>query len=76
MSILSKRLDRIESKRLDRIERNRPALGADEPLNMEALPRDVAARILAALADGTFPHGLSDADLEAAVAVADEQGAT
>jgi len=36
----------------------------------------VAARIMAAKADGTFPQALSDADLEALVALADAQGAT
>jgi len=63
-------------KRLARLEANRPALGADEPLDMGALPPDVAARIMAAMADGTFPHGLSDADVEVAAAVADKQVAT
>jgi len=63
-------------KRIDRIERNRPALSADEPLDMKALPSDVAARIMAAVAGGTFPHGLSDADVEVAAAVADKQVAT
>ena len=64
------------ARRLTKLEANRPALGADEPLDMEALPRDVAARIMAAVADGTFPRGLSDADIEAALTVADAQGAT
>jgi len=62
--------------RLARLERNRPALGADVPPDLKALPRDVAARVMQAKADGTFPRSLCDADLEAMVALADEQGAT
>jgi hypothetical protein len=61
--------------RLARLERNRPALDADVPLDLKGLPRDVAARIMAATAQGTFSRGLCDADLEAFVALADEQGA-
>jgi len=56
------------SKRLARLEAKRPAPGDQKPLDMEALPRAVAARIMAAKADGTFPQGLSDADLQAMVA--------
>jgi len=62
--------------RLARLERTRPALGADVPLDLKGLPRDVAARIMGATAQGTFPRGLCDADLEALVALADQQGAT
>ena len=60
--------------RLARLERNRPSLDADVPLDLKGLPRDVAARIMAAKAQGTFPRSLCDADLHALVALADEQG--
>ena len=53
------------SKRLARLEAKRPAPGDQKPLDMEALPRDVAARIMAALAEGAFPQRLFDADLQA-----------
>jgi|GEM_PF-1458458 len=56
---------------LARLKCNRPALGADVPLGLRALPRDVSACIMAATAQGTFPCGLCDADLEALVALAD-----
>ena len=62
-------------KRVARLEGNRPSLDADVPLDLKGLPRDVAARIMAAKAQGTFPRSLCDADLEALVALADEQGA-
>ena len=64
------------SKRLARLEANRPALGADVPLDLSGLAPDVSARITAAILDGTFPQSLSDADLQALVALADAQGAT
>jgi len=63
-------------KRLARLEANRPAPGASLPPDLVGLPRDVAARVMQAKADGTFPRSLCDADLEAMVALADEQGAT
>ena len=62
-------------KRLARVEAKRPSLDADVPLDLKGLPRDVAARIMAAKAQGTFPRSLCDADLHALVALADEQGA-
>ena len=62
-------------KRVARLERNRPSLDADGRLDLKGLPRDVAARIMAAKAQGTFPRSLCDADLHALVALADEQGA-
>jgi hypothetical protein len=62
-------------KRVARLERNRPALDADVPLDLKGLPRDMAARIMAAKAQGTFPRSLCDSDLEALVALADEEGA-
>ena len=62
-------------KRLARLERNRPSLDADVPLDLKGLPRDMAARIMAAKAQGTFPRSLCDSDLEALVALADEEGA-
>ena len=62
-------------KRVARLERNRPALDADVPLDLNGLPRDMAARIMAAKAQGTFPRSLCDSDLEALVALADEEGA-
>jgi len=62
-------------KRLDRIERNRPALGASPPLDLTGLAPDVVARITAAMEGGTFPRGLRDADLQALVDLANEQGA-
>ena len=65
----------ILRKRLDWLERNRPVLGANVPPDLKALPRDVAARVIQAKADGTFPRSLCDADLEAVVALADMQGA-
>ena len=61
-------------KRLARLEANRPALDADLPLDLAGLAPDVAARIMAAKAQGTFPRSLCDADLHALVALADEQG--
>ena len=61
-------------KRVARLERNRPSLDADVPLDLKGLPRDVAARIMAAKAQGTFPRSLCDADLHALVALADKQG--
>ena len=62
-------------KRVARLERNRPALDADVPLDLKGLPRDMAARIMAAKAQGTFPRSFCDSDLEALVALADEEGA-
>jgi len=62
-------------KRLARLERNRPPLGAEVPLDLSGLAPDVSARITAAMADGTFPQGLADADLEALVDLTNEQGA-
>jgi len=61
-------------KRVARLERNRPSLDADVPLDLKGLPRDVAARIMAAKAQGTFPRSLCDADLHALVALGDELG--
>jgi len=62
-------------RRLARLEANRPALGASSPLDLTGLAPDVVARVMQAKADDTFPQGLSDADLEALVAMANEQGA-
>lgn len=62
-------------KRLDRLERNRPALGASPPFDMAGLAPDVVASVMQAKADGTFSQGLSDADLQALVDLADAQGA-
>jgi len=66
----------ILRNRLDRLERNRPALGADVPLDLTGLAPDVVARVTAVMAGGGFPQFLSDADLQALVALADAQGAT
>ena len=63
-------------KRLARLERNRPALGADVPLDLSGLAPDMSARITAAMADGTFPQSLGDADLQALVDLTNGQGAT
>jgi len=65
----------ILRKRLDRLERNRPALGASPPFDMAGLAADVVARVTAAMADGTFPQSLGDADLQALVDLANQQGA-
>jgi hypothetical protein len=62
-------------KRLARLEAKRPALGVSPPLDLIGLAPDVAARFMAAKAQGTFPRSLCDTDLEALVALADEQGA-
>jgi len=59
------------SKRLARLEANRPALGASAPLDLSGLATDASARITAAMADGTFPQSLGDADLEAILHLAD-----
>ena len=64
------------AKRLARLEANRPALGADVPFDMAGLAPDVVARVMQAKVDGTFPRSLCDADLEALVDLANEQGAT
>ena len=61
-------------KRLARLEAKRPALGVSPPLDLIGLAPDVLTRVMQAKADGTFPRGLCDADLEALVALADEQG--
>jgi hypothetical protein len=60
--------------RLARLERNRPALDAVVPFELIGLAPDVAARFMAAKAQGTFPRSLCDADLEALVALGDELG--
>jgi len=64
----------ILRKRIDRLERNRPALDADVPFELIGLAPDVAARFMAAKAQGTFPRSLCDADLHALVALGDELG--
>ena len=61
-------------KRLARVEAKRPALGVSPPLDLIGLASDVVARLMQAKADGTFPRSLCDTDLEALVALADEQG--
>jgi len=63
------------SKRLVSLERSRPALGKSSPLDLTGLAPDVVARVMQAKADDTFPQGLSDADLEALLALANVQGA-
>jgi len=63
-------------KRLARLEANRPALGVSCTVYLAGLAADVMARVMQAKADGTFPRLLCDADLEALVALADQQGAT
>ena len=63
-------------KRLARLEANRPALGASPQFDMAGLAPDVVARMMQAKADGTFPRGLSNADLQALVDLANQQGAT
>jgi hypothetical protein len=63
------------SERIVRLEPNRPALGPSQPLDLVALAPDVMARVMLAKAQGTFPRGLCDADLEAFVALTEEQGA-
>jgi len=63
-------------KRLARLEAIRPALGASPPFDMAGLAPDVVARVTAAMADGGFPQSLGDADLQALVDLANEQGAT
>jgi len=63
------------SKRLARLEANRLAPGALPPLDMAGLAPDVLARITAAMADGTFPRSLCDADLQALLDLANQQEA-
>jgi len=53
--------------RLGRLESNRPALGADAPLDLVGLAPDLVARVMQAKADGTFPQSFSDADLQTLV---------
>jgi hypothetical protein len=62
-------------KRLARLEANCPALGLTPPPDLVGLAYGVLARVMQAKADGTFPRSLCDADLEALVALADQQAA-
>ena len=63
-------------KRLARLEAKRPAPGLSRVVDMIGLAPDLVARLIQAKADGTFPRSLCDADLEALVDLANEQGAT
>tara|TARA_R110002072_G_scaffold297547_1_gene470513 strand:- start:1686 stop:1889 length:204 start_codon:yes stop_codon:yes gene_type:complete len=60
--------------RLKKLERIRPSRSLSPPLDLVGLPSDVVARVTLAKAEGTFPQSLCDADLEALVALADQQG--
>lgn len=60
--------------RLKKLERIRPSRGLSPPLDLVQLPPDVVARVMLAKAEGNFPQSLCDADLEALVALADQQG--
>lgn len=60
--------------RLKKLERARPSRGQSPPLDLVGLPPDVVARVMLAKSEGTFPQSLCDADLEALVALADQQG--
>ena len=64
------------ARRLARLEANRPAPGVSFAVDMAGLAADVAARVVQAKADDTFPQSLCDADLQAVLALANEQGAT
>ena len=64
------------TKRLARMEANRPAPGVSFAVDMAGLAADVVARVVQAKADGTFPQSLCNADLQAVLALANEQGAT
>jgi len=59
-------------KGLARLEANRPAPGALPLLDLAGLAPDVVALVTGLMADGTFPRGLSDADLQALVSLANE----
>ncbi len=60
------------AKRLAGLEARSPATG-QPPLELVGIPAAVAARIMRAEAEGSFPQSLCDADLEAILALADEQ---
>ena len=64
---LTRRLNRIEA----RLARRRPA----PIINLPGLPADLCDRIFHALDVGTFPDGLSNADLKALVAAGERLGA-
>jgi len=64
------------STRLVSLEISRPALSASPSLDLAGLAPDAVARVIQAKADGTFPRSSGGADLEALVALANEQGAT
>lgn len=64
------------AKRMARLEASRPAPGVSFTLDMAGLAADVEARVAQAKADGTFPQSLCNADLQAVLTLANEQGAT
>ena len=60
--------------RLTKLERTRPARSDALPPDLQHPPADLAARIMAAQATGTFPQSLTGADLRALLAYIGEHG--
>jgi len=62
------------ARRLARLEARQPARPDALPPDLQHLPADLAARIMAAQETGTFPQSLTGADLRTLLAYIGEHG--